>query len=71
MASTVVLTRSWVIHPFHAAVLGGVLPLFLGALLIGLGNGPTVPAGSRILARTVPPAHRRARSPSGSPARGS
>ena len=33
MASTVVLTRSWVIHPFHAAVLGGVLPLFLGALL--------------------------------------
>lgn len=31
--STVVTTRSWAIHPFHAAVLGGVLPLFLGALL--------------------------------------
>jgi MFS family permease len=37
---------------------GVVAALFLGALLIGLGNGPTVPAGSRILARTVPPAHR-------------
>jgi MFS family permease len=37
---------------------GVVTALFLGALLIGLGNGPTVPAGSRILARTVPPAHR-------------
>lgn len=33
MSSTVVVTRHWVIHPFHAAVLGGVLPLFLGALL--------------------------------------
>lgn len=33
MNSTVVLARSWAIHPFHAAVLGGVLPLFLGALL--------------------------------------
>ena len=33
MASTAVVTRHWVIHPFHAAVLGGVLPLFLGALL--------------------------------------
>jgi uncharacterized membrane protein len=33
MASTVVVTRPWVIHPFHAAVLGGVFPLFLGALL--------------------------------------
>jgi sugar phosphate permease len=32
--------------------------LFLGALLLGLGNGPSVPAGSRILARTVPPEHR-------------
>jgi len=31
--STVVVTRHWVIHPFPAAVLGGVLPLFLGALL--------------------------------------
>jgi MFS family permease len=37
---------------------GVLAALFLGALLIGLGNGPTVPAGSRILARTVPPAHR-------------
>lgn len=33
MASTAVVTRHWVIHPVHAAVLGGVLPLFLGALL--------------------------------------
>lgn len=33
MASAVVATRPWVIHPFHAAVLGGVFPLFLGALL--------------------------------------
>lgn len=33
MASTAVVTRHWVIHPFHAAVLGGVLPLFFGALL--------------------------------------
>jgi len=33
VASTAVVTRHWVIHPFHAAVLGGVLPLFLGALL--------------------------------------
>ncbi|OEY99558.1 MULTISPECIES: DUF2231 domain-containing protein [Stenotrophomonas] len=33
MASTAVVTRHWVIHPFHAAVLGGVLPLFLGASL--------------------------------------
>lgn len=33
MNSTVVLARPWAIHPFHAAVLGGVLPLFLGALL--------------------------------------
>ncbi|WP_137128533.1 MFS transporter [Roseomonas sp. HF4] len=32
--------------------------LFLGAFVLGLGNGPTVPAGSRILARTVPPEHR-------------
>ncbi|MFG6108797.1 DUF2231 domain-containing protein [Stenotrophomonas nematodicola] len=33
MVSTAVPPRSWAIHPFHAAVLGGVLPLFLGALL--------------------------------------
>lgn len=33
MDSTVVVTRPWAIHPIHAAVLGGVLPLFLGALL--------------------------------------
>ena len=33
MSTTAVVTRHWVIHPFHAAVLGGALPLFLGALL--------------------------------------
>lgn len=33
MASTAVPARPRAIHPFHAAVLGGVLPLFLGALL--------------------------------------
>lgn len=33
MESTVVLTRSRPIHPFHAAVLGSMWPLFLGALL--------------------------------------
>lgn len=33
MSTTAVVTRHWVIHPFHGAVLGGVLPLFLGALL--------------------------------------
>lgn len=33
MPSSAVPPRSWAIHPFHAAVLGGVLPLFLGALL--------------------------------------
>lgn len=33
MSTTAVVTRHWVIHPFHAAVLGGVLPLFLSALL--------------------------------------
>jgi len=31
--STASLARPWALHPFHAAVLGGVLPLFLGALL--------------------------------------
>ncbi|NJC42801.1 UNVERIFIED_ORG: putative membrane protein [Xanthomonas campestris] len=33
MNSTAMPARSWAIHPFHAAVLGGVWPLFLGALL--------------------------------------
>ncbi|OBR76523.1 hypothetical protein A7D01_14050 [Xanthomonas arboricola] len=33
MNSTATSARSWAIHPFHAAVLGGVWPLFLGALL--------------------------------------
>jgi len=33
VASTAVLARDRVIHPFHAAVLGGVFPLFLGTLL--------------------------------------
>jgi len=27
------VTPYWVLHPFHAFVLGGVLPLFLGSLL--------------------------------------
>lgn len=33
MNSTALPARLRAIHPFHAAVLGGVLPLFLGALL--------------------------------------
>ena len=33
MASSAIRTPVWSIHPLHAAVLGGVLPLFLGALL--------------------------------------
>ncbi|WP_313422665.1 DUF2231 domain-containing protein [Stenotrophomonas rhizophila] len=33
MNSTALLARPWALHPFHASVLGGVLPLFLGALL--------------------------------------
>jgi MFS family permease len=32
--------------------------LLAAALLLGLGNAPNVPAGSRILARTAPPEHR-------------
>lgn len=37
----------------------GTLPAFLAAaLLLGLGYGPTPPAGSRILAATAPPRHR-------------
>ncbi len=35
----------------------GVLAL-LGALAIGFGNGPNTPAGSQILIRSAPPAHR-------------
>lgn len=35
----------------------GVLGL-LGALAIGFGNGPNTPAGSQILIRSAPPAHR-------------
>ncbi|WP_115562011.1 hypothetical protein [Xanthomonas arboricola] len=33
MNAAAVSPRRWAIHPFHAAVLGGVWPLFLGALL--------------------------------------
>lgn len=33
MASSVERKRSWVIHPFHAAMLAGAMPLFLGVLL--------------------------------------
>ena len=40
------------------ATSGLVALLFLGALVLGLGYGPTIPAGSRILARAVPPEHR-------------
>ncbi len=40
------------------ATSGVVALLFLGALVLGLGYGPTIPAGSRILARAVPPEHR-------------
>jgi MFS family permease len=37
----------------------GVLPLLLlGAVMLGLGYGPTGPAGSRILQATAPPRHR-------------
>jgi MFS family permease len=44
-----------------AAVAGvGFLPVALlaGALLVGLGNGPNVPAGTSILARSAPPPYR-------------
>ena len=37
---------------------GGTLALASAAVLIGLGYGPTPPAGSRILAATAPPRHR-------------
>jgi MFS family permease len=40
------------------AALGGVAALIVAAFLIGLGYGPTPPAGSRILAATAPPSHR-------------
>ena len=40
------------------AGLGGMLALGLAAFLIGVGYGPTPPAGSRILAATAPPRHR-------------
>jgi MFS family permease len=40
------------------AGLGGILALGLAAFLIGVGYGPTPPAGSRILAATAPPRHR-------------
>lgn len=33
MSAAVVTSRPWGIHPVHAAVLGGVPPLFLGTLL--------------------------------------
>ncbi|RXR07527.1 hypothetical protein [Pseudoxanthomonas composti] len=33
MHATSPTTRVWVIHPFHAAVLGGLWPLYLGTLL--------------------------------------
>ncbi|WP_159349559.1 MFS transporter [Roseomonas harenae] len=43
-----------------ALATAGVLPVALltGALLVGFGSGPNVPAGTHILARTAPPAHR-------------
>jgi MFS family permease len=41
-----------------AAVIGSPLALFVAALLVGLGNAPSTPAASRILAVTAPPAHR-------------
>ncbi|MCR0984643.1 MFS transporter [Roseomonas populi] len=38
--------------------LGGTFALALAAFLVGVGYGPTPPAGSRILAATAPPRHR-------------
>jgi MFS family permease len=40
------------------AAAGSLPALLLGALLLGLGYGPTPPAGSRILAATAPVRHR-------------
>ncbi|WP_137125756.1 MFS transporter [Roseomonas sp. HF4] len=41
-----------------ALSLGSVPALMLAAILLGIGYGPSPPAGSRILAATAPPAHR-------------
>jgi len=40
------------------ASLGHAWAIFLAAFMLGLGYGPTPPAGSRMLAATAPPAHR-------------
>jgi len=40
------------------ASLGQPWAIFLAAFMLGLGYGPTPPAGSRMLAATAPPAHR-------------
>ena len=40
------------------ASLGQAWAIFLAAFMLGLGYGPTPPAGSRMLAATAPPAHR-------------
>ena len=40
------------------AVAGSGIALLIAALLVGIGNAPSIPAGSRILAATAPAAHR-------------
>ncbi len=40
------------------ASLGQAWAIFFAAFMLGLGYGPTPPAGSRMLAATAPPAHR-------------
>ena len=40
------------------ASLGQAFAIFLAAFMLGLGYGPTPPAGSRMLAATAPPKHR-------------
>lgn len=40
------------------AAVGAVPALLLASLLLGIGYGPSPPAGSRILAATAPPGHR-------------
>jgi MFS family permease len=40
------------------AATGSWPALVIAALMLGIGYGPTPPSGSRILARTAPPAHR-------------
>ena len=40
------------------ASLGQAWAIFLAAFMLGLGYGPTPPAGSRMLAATAPPTHR-------------